>query len=473
MKPLCRLLACAFAFLLLSCGGGGAGPGSGFIASGDGSGVGAGGTGIVAGTVTGLGSVIVDGTRFDDSQAALERRPDLVTAVPLALADLQVGQYAYVDLDAAATPVRVRIASQLVGSVADVAPGAGRFTVWGQAVAINGDSARGPVTVLAGYGSLAEMRAGDPVQVYGVLQAADGAGEFVRATRIEKLPAVGALPARLTGTLQQGADGALLLAGRALDVSAAATPPALAAGTAVTAVVPWTATLPPRWQASAVALLAPAAATHLRVSGAVHLLPAGGAVVQGVTLDTSALTASDRDALREGSYLTVGGHSRGSDDRSAVAATVQALPQGGRDTQLRGAITAITGPALFVVRGQAVDASAAQFDGGSTASLAVGRYVEVDGVQAATGVLARKIRVPDVPPDRAVLEITGVVRSADAAAGQVVVQDSDGVSTLLVLAAGTALPAVGQTVRAEGYWDGSALQVRELELRDDHSGPGR
>src|SRR5206468_10332217 len=111
-------------------------------------------------------------------------------------------------------------------------------------------------------------------------------------------------------------------------------------------------------------------------------------------------------------------------------------PQGGRETQLRGAITAITGPGLFVVRGQAVDASAAQFDKGSAAGLIVGRYVEVDGVQTATGVLARKVSVPDAPPERAVLEITGAVVSTDATARKVVVQDSDGVTTLLVLPAG-------------------------------------
>ena len=472
MKALHCLLACALALLLLSCGGGGGGAGPGAFASGgDGSGVGTGGTGIVAGTVTGLGSVIVDGTRFDDSRAVLETRPDLVTSVPLDLGELQVGQYAYVDLDAAGTPVRVRIASQLVGSAADVDTGAGRFTVWGQAVAINTDASRGPVTVLAGYGSLADLRAGDPVQVYGVLQAGDGTGDLVRATRIEKLSEAGALPARLTGTLQAGGDGTLLLAGRPLDRPAAA--PALAAGTAVTAVVPWTGTLPPRWQASAVALLAPSAAAQLQVSGAVHLLPGGGAVVQGVALDTSGLPASERDALREGSYLTVSGRSRGPDGRTAVAAGVQALPQGGRDAQLRGAITAITGSASFVVRGQAVDAAAAQFDGGSAASLAVGRYVEVDGVQAATGVIARKVRVPDAPPDDAALEITGVVQRADGTTRQVLVQDSAGATTLLVLPADATLPAVGQTVRAEGYWDGSALQVREIELREDHAGSGR
>jgi hypothetical protein len=37
-------------------------------------GVGTGGTGIIAGVLTGLGSVVVDGQRYDESQATLEQR---------------------------------------------------------------------------------------------------------------------------------------------------------------------------------------------------------------------------------------------------------------------------------------------------------------------------------------------------------------------------------------------------------------
>ena len=99
MKALHRLLAVIATLLLLSGGGG-----SNFASNGGG--VGSGGTGIVAGVVTGLGSVIVDDTRFDDSQAVLESRPDLVNSTALGLADLHIGQYAYVELDTAGTPVR-------------------------------------------------------------------------------------------------------------------------------------------------------------------------------------------------------------------------------------------------------------------------------------------------------------------------------------------------------------------------------
>ncbi|MEJ8840630.1 DUF5666 domain-containing protein [Ramlibacter sp. AN1133] len=464
MKPLHRLLAVLSTLLLLSCGGG-----TDFAGNGGG-GVGTGGTGIVAGTVTGLGSVVVEDTRFDESQAVLESRPDLVRSNALALADLHIGQYAYLDLDAAGTPTRVRIESQLVGSVAGVNAATGRFTVWGHPAVINTDPDRGPVTVFSGFAGIADMQPGDAVQVYGVLQASDGTTDLLRATRIEKLAAVGALPARVTGTLRQGAGTTLLLAGRPLDVSGAANVPALGAGTAVIAVVPWTAQLPATWQASAVALLAPsAAASSLRVSGAVHLLPDGRASVQGVEVDLSTLTQQDRDAVREGSYLTIQGRSRGSDSRRADAARIEALPQGGRTAQLRGSITSV-GTATFVVRGQTVDASAAQFVGGSAANLTVGTYVEVQGAQAAAGVAAQRVTFPGVPPERAVLELRGTVQSVDAAGRTARLLARDGRSFDLVLPAQGALPAVGDAIRAEGYWDGSRLQVREF--RPDNAGAG-
>jgi hypothetical protein len=471
MKPLHRLLALVVTLLLASCGGGGGVLG---LAGSEGGGVGTGGTGIVAGTVTGLGSVIVEDTRFDESRAALESRPDLVNSRALSPTELRIGQYAHVEFEAAGIAARVRIASQFVGAALDINIATGRFSVWGQPVAINVDPARGPVTVFSGYRTLADLRAGDPVQVYGVLQAGDGGGDLVRATLVEKLPAVGALPARLTGTLQQGSGGALLLAGRPLDLSGAANAPALAlaAGTAVTAVVPWTASLPARWQAFAVALLAPAPAPSLQVSGAVRLLQGGRAVVQGVEIDLATLPQGDRDAVREGSYLTVHGRSRGGDGRRADADRVESQPQGGRSAQVRGSITSVAGTASFVVRGQAVDASAAAFEGGSAASLAVGSYVEVQGTQTASGIVASRVTLPTATPDRAVLELTGTVQSLDAASRSARLQPREGQSVDLLLPAGSALPAVGDRIRATGYWDGSRLLVREFEERSDNSGPG-
>jgi hypothetical protein len=452
------LVAC-MALLLLSCGGGG---GTDVAGNGTGSGgVGTGGTGIVAGVVTGLGSVVIEGTRYDDSQAALESRPDLVHAGALTLADLHIGQYAYLDLDAGGTPTRVRVESQLVGPVSGPNAMMGRFSVWGQQVLVNRDASRAPVTLFSGYGGVADLRAGDPVQVYGVLQSGD-AGDVILATRIEKLSAAGVLPARITGTLQQGSTGTLLLAGRAVGVSATVAPRPPVAGDAVTAVIPWTANLPASWQASAVALLAPAAASTLRVSGAVHLLANGHALVQGVDVDPSALPQAMRDALREGSYLTVAGQPRDADGSRLAASEVDALPVGGPGAQLRGAITAVTGSRTFVVRGQAVDASNAQFVG-SAASLAVDQYVEVQGQQGAAGVTATTVTLPTAPPVHAVLEIGGTVQHVDAATRAATLQAENGRTVTMALPPGVALPAAGQTLEVAGYWDGSVLQVRDVE----------
>jgi hypothetical protein len=464
MKPLHRLLVVAWTALLVSCGGGGVD-----VAGTGGGGVGTGGTGVVAGVVTGLGSVTVEDRRFDESRAALESRPDLVNAQPLALADLHIGQYAYLQLDAAGTPVRVRIEAQLVGPVAGVDAATGVLQVWGQPVAVNADPARGPVTVFSGFAALSQLQAGEPVQVYGVLQAGE-ATDVLRATRIEKLAAAGARPARVTGTLRQGTGGTLLLAGRPLDVSRAQAAPALAAGTAVIAVVPWTAELPATWQASAVALLAPAAAPSLRVSGAVHLLPGGRAVVQGVEVDLAALPQAERERVREGSYLTVQGRSRDDEGRRADADRIEPLPQEGRSADVRGSITAVAGPGRFTVRGQEVDASSASFEGGSAADLLVGAYVEVQGTQAAAGIVARRVKLAGEAPERAVLELTGTVQSVDSSSRIARLLVRDGRVVELVLPAGATLPAAGDTIRAAGYWDGTRLLVREF--RQESSGEG-
>lgn len=460
MNVLRRTFALACLGLLLSCGGGLD------VVINNGGGVGTGGTGIVAGTITGLGSIIVDGVRYDDSQAVLERRPDLVHSETLALADLQVGQYAYLELDAAGNPTRVRIEPQLVGPAADVNAATGQFTVWGQAVAVNSDPSRGPTTVLSGMQSLAELRTADPVQVYGVLQSSDSSGDVIRATRIERLASAGALPARITGTLKPGAGGALLLAQRPLDVSALPAPPALGGGVAVTAVIPSGTSVPANWQASSLSLLAPPNAGSMRISGAAHLLANGHALVQGVEVDLSGLPASARQALREGGYLTVAGNTSSQDGSQVVASAIESLPQAGRPAQLRGSITSVTGTTSFVVRGESIDARSAQFSSGSPADLAVGAFVEVQGTLTPTGVVASSIAVSAVPPDTAVLDLTGTVQSVDVVNHLVRVLMRDGRTLLLKLGPNLPLPAAGQAVHAAGYWHGGTLQVRDF-------GPGR
>ncbi len=170
--------AAAMALLLAACGGG----------------VGSGGTGSFAsGPITGFGSVIVNGVRFDDSNASVEdgdgnrrTRDDLRLGMTV---DVDSGAISGSSGSQTATATRIRFESELRGPVADIDVGAGTFTVLGQRVAMDA------TTVLdESLGSLATLVAGTAVEVYAVFDPA--AGRY-RAKRVE--PATGGATAQVRG----------------------------------------------------------------------------------------------------------------------------------------------------------------------------------------------------------------------------------------------------------------------------------
>lgn len=175
------LLASVAALALHACGGGG---------------VGTNGTGIIqggssAGTVTGFGSVIVDGVRYDDSQVVAQRDD----ASGRVAAELQLGQrleLTYNDDGLGNLAAQaVRVAPSMVGPVQSVVPAGLTLTVLNQLVQINNDATAGPVTVFGGgYASLADIAVADWVEVHAVAQpvATAGAPQWL-ATRIEKVAA--------------------------------------------------------------------------------------------------------------------------------------------------------------------------------------------------------------------------------------------------------------------------------------------
>lgn len=429
-------------------------------------GVGTGGTGIVAGVITGLGSIFMDGRRYDDSQAVLERQADLLRTETLALSDLHLGQYAHLHLDALGTPTRVRLESQLVGPAAQVA--GTRFTVWGQAVVVNSDPGAGPVTVFAGLPGLHELAQFDPVQVYGLLQPdpADPSRDLIHATRIERIQGA-ALPARITGRLGL-AGGAWSLAGVPLDTGRIAelTQGPLAAGMAVTVVVPWPATsgaMPARWSPTALQRLdlPRFAAERMRVSGAAQLL-SGALMVQGVRVDLAQVgVAAAQAALASASYLTVEGPLDAATGQ-LTASSLEPMPRGGRAMELHGAVTEVIDPGVFIVRGQRVDATRAQFAGATAAMMTPGRYVEVAGTAAGEGLAADRVVAPSSLPDQAMLDVTGIVQSVDSGARIVLLLLATGETLAVSFGPMMSLPRPGDTVRAAGFWRGGMLQVREM-----------
>ena len=434
-------------------------------------GVGSGGTGSVAGTITGLGSVIVDGVRYDDSAAVLERQADLLQSQTLSLSDLQVGQYVYLNLDAAGTPVRFRLESQLVGTVGSTTPGLGQLTVWGQTVGVNTDPSLGPVTLFSGYAGLADVRATDLVQVYGALQAdpTDTTRERVRATRIERLVDASSLPARVTGTLRS--DGTrLLLAGLPLNqatISNLSASQSLQAGMAVTVVLPWPSKpdlMPAQWDASSIRLLgqANAGAGTLRLSGIAQFGQDGMANVQGVQVDLSAQSlAAVRARVTTGTYVTLSGRLNPNTGQ-LMADTLELTPAGGRPMDLRGSVTSWVDQSSFMVRGTRINANTAQWVGGAANQVANGRYVEVSGSLTGNVLHADRVMLQAGLPDKAVLDVTGQVQLVDLPQRLTQVLTQDGQILTVNFAATDNLPAMGDTVRVAGFWKDGALQAREL-----------
>ncbi|WP_269759606.1 DUF5666 domain-containing protein [Variovorax sp. E3] len=157
----------------------------------DGSGVGSGGTGVTAdaagiGAADGLGSIILNGLRYNTDNATFSIED---------ATELQIGMSARVagKVDANFTSgvaTQVMSAAELRGAASGVDTGAGTFVVMGTTVSI--DSA----TVWGDANGLADVRPANIVQVWGL----PGAPGTLRATRVLVTPAL--TEPLATGTVQ-------------------------------------------------------------------------------------------------------------------------------------------------------------------------------------------------------------------------------------------------------------------------------
>lgn len=156
----------AVAVLLAACGGGGSSPSEQA-------------TSYTEGQITGYGSIVVNGVRFDDSDATVLDDDDSTGR----RSDLKIGMWVEiegvgVDRDrGVGRALRVRWANEFVGPVTAVDTAAGTFVVFGQTVEVR------PATQYEDLPSgLTSLRVGDVVEVHGYFNAA--ASRYV-ATRVD------------------------------------------------------------------------------------------------------------------------------------------------------------------------------------------------------------------------------------------------------------------------------------------------
>lgn len=175
------LISAAIVTLLSACGGGGGGDSTA------GNGVGVGGTGSAAGPVSGFGSIIVNGIRFEDNTARIVD-DDGVTKVS---ADIKLGMIVQVKSGAfgddassglrTATATDIAYGSSIKGVVSNKDTGASTITVLGQVIKVTSS------TVFDGFANgLASVTTSSPnnlVEVHALLDSFTGQ---YTATRIER-----------------------------------------------------------------------------------------------------------------------------------------------------------------------------------------------------------------------------------------------------------------------------------------------
>ena len=359
-----------------------------------GGGVETGGTGAgayVQGPISGFGSVIVAGVRFDDSSASIEDPDGRVRGRD----DLRLGMLVEVESGPivddgsggrAATATRVRLASELLGPVTATDVANARLTVLGQPVRLTA------ATVVDGVmGGATSLQIDDVVEVHGFFAPNDG---YV-ATRIERRAAAPA-SYRVRGLVVDldSAAKTLRIGLQRFDLTASGVPAGLDNGQFVRLTLQ-TAQVGGRWPVSAITVETRSAGDRdeAELEGLITtFVSAAQFSVNGVRVDASAAPVA---GLAEGVRVEVRGRSVAG---VLVAASVKlrsdddAFNEG---VDIRDAIGTVDVAAqTFTLRGITVFyGNAPEFKNGSAAELAPDRRVRVRGTVSAerTRVIATRI----------------------------------------------------------------------------------
>lgn len=463
---LCALTCALSTAVLVACGGGGGGAGdttSQAPATPAPSAPGASTASVVDGTITGFGSVIIDGQRFDDSLAKVmfANRPDAQTAGTLG--DLHTGMRVQGELkDGVLQNLVVNFA--LVGNVGAVDGAAGTLNVFGQTIKTT-TTGQLP-TVFDGFNSLAQLAVGDLVKVSGTV-AGDGS---ITATRIERKAKDGNELYRLSGAVQ------------GLDTTAKTF--SLAGNTSVTVsyadakLLPTGAVIENGKLVSVVAAQAPTASGGKNVLAATVVeikarkLPDSSDTTVGGPINDFQSLASLRigDVQVDASTATLKEGTTAADVANGAQAQAHGSIKDGvmkadwlrvfkNDTALKalliGQITDYVSLASFTLRGTVVDASAAKFTKGSAADVAAGAWVQVTGQLTPAGVKATEIAVQPPPADKP-QRLAGAISGVDLTAKTLTllgttVKWSD-TTKLNLDVKGVATLANGLTVNVEGSY---------------------
>lgn len=341
---------------------------------------GTGGTGQYAmvyaqGSITGFGSVIINGIKFDDGLASV--RMDGASAV---VADLRLGMVAAVQGQRSVGAVAGIASSIEVWSIAQgrvtrlLAAGGTEFVVAGMTVQT--DSA----TVFDGVSSAAQLALDAPVAVWGLQASADGT--HWKATRVALTSAAAVVSTGLVrlsgsqhllnGLVLSGAVADSLAAGQLVRVQGALSADGLSVALERVTLL-GTGNAQPQGE--------------IEIEGVVTSAPSSSGFMLGsIEVDTCSAVYSPAGAsIAEGARVEV----YGSWQAGVLKATKVELENEDslHAVEIEARIEQYTSLADFVLRGQRCDASSASLSHGTAADLGVGVKVKVKGAKAGGDVL--------------------------------------------------------------------------------------
>ena len=478
---LALLSAATFALILTACGGGG----GAYTNSGSPSAVAA-GVPTISGTVTGFGSVIVDGIRIDDSKVAAGVELEDGSLIRI---ELKLGQRVDVEHDGARIAKGIWVRSEVEGPVEKVDLTAGALVVLGQTIRINSDPAQGPVTVFGPpYTKLADVAVADVVEIHG-LQKVDATGKTsIQATRIHKKNAdaynrVKGTVKDLSATAKTFSLGELII--DFSDSKILPTSAALVNGAEVHVAIPVglvTKGVPVKAVVVKVKdRKGEAGDKEAELGGLVSKLDLAkkSFVLDGKTIDTSVATFAPATKsfvdLKDGLYVRVNGSYQADGSiRAKVVVLRGADGVKNQELELHGTVLNFVSMADFTVRGINVDASAAKLDPVScvgVTTLANLMQIEVMGsLGAGAKIIASAIKCEKSTDAVSVVERKGKASAVDVTAKTFTLTQGNDTTkvawrdiTLFVRVEAATLD--GKTVEVEGLMAGGVLQAAKIVLK--------
>lgn len=381
-QPFRALIVLMAALVLSACGGGGGGGASSSLSP----------STVYAGPISGFGSVIVNGVRFDTvGSSMVDDDGNEITRE-----DLRLGMTVTVKGDAddstlRGTATQLSLTHGTSGVISTIDKDNDTLTLLGQTVTTD------PATAYQGVAAFDSLNVGDLIEVYGVIQA-DGS---LLATLIEKKSVINAirLMGRMTGLDPQ--TSTFMVGTLVVDYGSANVTGTLAEGKLVKikagagALSGNVLTAESVKVAEGAALGVPVAAgAYLKIKGVADSAPVNGVLtVSGVPVDVSKAVLDGGVAIAAGQYMEVKGTWSGT---ILEATKVEFEGYDSDRNELYGPVTSVTtvgSQTLAVINGVTVDVSLATFEHGSLAGLLPGSYVEIKGFVQGDILIATRIEL--------------------------------------------------------------------------------